>query len=99
MAFSKKRALLRWGENSSHKISYIALQYKFLSFIDAPSNSGSLNESPLVDKFGSIKTVWSIHTAPEPLTGTLLNSCSSLFPPYLSLDHLSYVVAYSHIKL
>lgn len=37
------------------KISCTALQYKCLSFIDVPSSAGTLNESPLVDKFGSIK--------------------------------------------
>ena len=65
------------------KISYTALQYKFPSFIDVPSNARSLSESPLVDKFGSIKIVCSIHTANKPLSRTFLNSCSSLFSLYL----------------
>ena len=71
MICSVKRALLRWGGNSFHKIFSRSLQYKFFSFIDAPSNAESLNESPPVDIFGSIKTVWSAYKANELLAGTV----------------------------
>lgn len=81
--FSAKRALLRWGVECFCRMCYTALQHRMLSFIDAPSDAGSLNESPLADTFGSIKNSLVYLHNQQTIMGTFPNSCSLLFSPYL----------------
>lgn len=93
---SVNRALLRWKVKGLRRIPYTALQHKCVSFTDAPSNAGSLNESPPLDKFGSIKNSLVYLHNNEPLSGTFLNFCSFLSLPTFRPEYLFYVVAYSH---
>ena len=71
-----------------------------LSFIDAPSDAGSLNESPLADTFGSIKNSLVYLHNQQTIMGN--------FPEFLLITVLSlpsglktyfYGAAYSHSTL
>lgn len=101
--FLCERALLRWGLKSFHRISYTTLQYQVLPLIDIPSSAGSLNESPLVDRFGSIKTVSSRHTTIIKTTNHYQELAWILAHPYplptSRPEYLFHVTAYSHSKL
>ena len=57
---------------------------------------GDPNESPLVDKFGSIKAVCSVYRANEPLWGTKL---LITILPYLRPEYLSHFAAYSQLPV